>query len=386
MRKLLTISVLALLLSCGGKSDAEKSGTGNILENLSYSVDTVVVDSGDEFITIANEFQLELSSSLSKDNKTLYLFNNNDHKLSVVDLDQLKLREFLPFEKEGPNGVGEYVQSIQVLSNDQFLFTNFQATGIFDRNGKNLESFKLHKAEFDGLELDSPFNYQMLMTSDQNRLFSLTGYFNDGAKDLVKLNPKERTGEIIDLPALDVASDFSVMMSDRSIMAVPQSSLREINGTLFISNEVTSSVYRYDYQKDSLQLTTFQHQLVQNAKTGSLKNEVSSQDEFFAETAKSSSQISFHKFMWDESRRQFFRLGHKIISSTIEDISDIENKESYKSIIYLFVYDSELNLLGETIFEKITQRPRFYFFKDGKLYSYVNVEDELGFAVFTFNF
>ena len=30
--------------------------------------------------------------------------------------------------------------------------------------------------------------------------------------------------------------------------------------------------------------------------------------------------------------------------------------------------------------------PTHYFFKDGKLYSYVNAEDELGFAVFTFDF
>lgn len=386
MKKLLPVLFLIVLVSCGEKGETEKAESNNILENLTYSVDTVVVDPGDDFLTIPSEFQLETLSSLSKDKKTLYLFNNKDHTMAIVNLDQLKLMEFIPFEKEGPNGVGEYAQSLQALPNNQFLFTNFQATGIFDLNAKNLSSFKLNTAEFEGLKIDSPFNSQLLMTSDPNWLFSLTGYFNDGAKDLVKLNPKERTGEIIDLPALDIAKDFSVMMSDRSIISVPQSSIRNSNGMLLISNEVTSAVYRYDYQKDTLQLITFQHQLVPNAKTGSLKSEVSSRDELLAETVKSSSQISFDNFIWDESRKQFFRLGHKIITSAIAVPSDIENKNSYKSAIYLFVYDAELNLLGERLLEKLTNRPRFYFFKDGKLWTYVNVEDELGFAVFTFDF
>ncbi|MDR7132627.1 hypothetical protein J2X69_005001 [Algoriphagus sp. 4150] len=385
MRRLLTIFFLAFLASCSNKEN-KSTEQKNAFGNLSYSVDTVVIDPGESFLVIQNEFQLEHFSSLAKDQKTLYLFNNQDYNLAVIDLDQLKLLEFLPFEKEGPNGVGEHVQSVQSLTKDQFLFTNFQSTGIFDSNGKNLTSFKLSNSEFTGLEIDSPFNYQLLMTSDQNWFFSLTGYYNNGAKDLVKLNPKDKTGEFISLPALNIANDFSVMMSDRSILSVPQSILREVNGAHFISNEVTSSVYKFDYQKDSLQLITFQHQLVPNSKTVSVKNEVSGQAEFFAETAKSSSQISFGKMMWDDKRQFYFRLGHKIITSPLEEGSEIENEKNYKSFVYLFVYDADLNLLGETLLENIGRHPRFYFMKDGKLWSYVNLEDELGFAVFSFDF
>ena len=42
--------------------------------------------------------------------------------------------------------------------------------------------------------------------------------------------------------------------------------------------------------------------------------------------------------------------------------------------------------IDTTKIENLKAEPRSYFWKDGKLYSYVNVEDELGFAVFTFNF
>ncbi|EAZ81737.1 hypothetical protein ALPR1_00810 [Algoriphagus machipongonensis] len=54
--------------------------------------------------------------------------------------------------------------------------------------------------------------------------------------------------------------------------------------------------------------------------------------------------------------------------------------------IYLFAYDEDFHVLGETKLDELKTMPSTYFFKDGKLWSYVNVEDELGFAVFTFNF
>ncbi|WP_169714394.1 hypothetical protein [Algoriphagus antarcticus] len=40
MKKLLTISILALLSACAGK-ESDTSESGNILLNLSFSVDTV---------------------------------------------------------------------------------------------------------------------------------------------------------------------------------------------------------------------------------------------------------------------------------------------------------------------------------------------------------
>jgi hypothetical protein len=381
MKKLLTISVLALISACGGK-ESETSELGNILENLTYSVDTVVVDPGEDFLSIANEFQLESSTSLSKDKKLFYLFDNKDHTMAVVDLDQLKLVKFLPFEKEGPNGVGEYVQGLQALDDQQFLISNFQSSGIFDQEGIKLQNYKLEAAEFDGLEISSPFSSQLLMTSDGKWLLSLTGFYNQGAKDLVKLNPIQKTGQVIDLPEFDIANDFSINLQskDGTMISVPQSIIQDINGKLYISNEVTSSLYRYDYEADSLELITFQHELVPSAKTGSVKNEVSSRDELFAEMRKSTTQTGFKKLLWDETRQRFFRLGSKIIPSTVEA------DDTYESDVYLFIYDEKLNLLGEKLLENLSVSPRFYFFKDGKLYSYVNVEDELGFAVFTFDF
>jgi hypothetical protein len=43
-----------------------------------------------------------------------------------------------------------------------------------------------------------------------------------------------------------------------------------------------------------------------------------------------------------------------------------------------------MELVGETLVNDLKSIPESAFFKDGKLWSYVNVDDELGFEVFTF--
>ncbi|MBN3581619.1 DUF4221 family protein [Algoriphagus aestuarii] len=380
MKKLLLFTFSISLFSCSEYKNSE-SGSSNLLENFSFTVDTVVIDPGEEILAISNEYQLKNSTSFSNDNQILYILNYDEISISKVDLNQLRLLEVFDFEKEGPNGTGVYVQRQQVLPDEDFLITAYESTGIFDREGNRLKHFKLNTDEFSGLDPDTQFSNQLFMSSDANWLFSFTGFSNQGAKDLVKLNPDEKSGQLIDLPALDIADDFLVSLhSDQgSMFSIPQMNLQEINGVLYITCEVTSSIYKYDYQKDTLQLFTFDHQLVPNAKSGKLKSEVSSRAEFSAEMSKSSSQISFEKLLWDDKTNRFLRLGRKIHPK--EDGSN-----TYTAEVFLFVYDKDLNLLGETLLEELDKNPAFYFFKDGKLWSYVNVEDELGFAVFTFDF
>lgn len=97
MKKLLAISLLALLSACSGK-ESESTEQKNILENLTYSVDTVVVDAGEELINLSMGLFV---SDVSANSKFLYQFTQNDHSLTVVDLDQLKLTKKIFFEKKG---------------------------------------------------------------------------------------------------------------------------------------------------------------------------------------------------------------------------------------------------------------------------------------------
>ncbi|MDG1277915.1 MAG: DUF4221 family protein [Algoriphagus sp.] len=82
---------------------------------------------------------------------------------------------------------------------------------------------------------------------------------------------------------------------------------------------------------------------------------------------------------WDDTRKLYLRLGKKTFLA--ENRADPSTYE-----VYLFAYDTDFNVVGETKVEGLKEPPTTYFWKDGKLWSYVNVEDELGFAVFTFDF
>ncbi|MEX2566884.1 MAG: hypothetical protein WD431_13145 [Cyclobacteriaceae bacterium] len=72
--------------------------------------------------------------------------------------------------------------------------------------------------------------------------------------------------------------------------------------------------------------------------------------------------------------------------SVVFSIPNEERKWFDRAYIYILVYDKDLNFPGDKHQPELKKIPEFRFSKDRKLWSYVNVEDELGFAVIDFNF
>jgi len=89
--------------------------------------------------------------------------------------------------------------------------------------------------------------------------------------------------------------------------------------------------------------------------------------------------VNFSGLVWDETSQHYYRFSRKPLA--MDDSFGINGSQ-----VFLYAYDQEFNLIGEKELTEISKVPEYSFFKDGKLWSYVNVEDELGFAVFTFNF
>lgn len=378
MKKLLAISLLALLSACSGK-ESESTEQKNILENLTYSVDTVVVDAGEELINLSMGLFV---SDVSANSKFLYQFTQNDHSLTVVDLDQLKLTKKIFFEKEGPNGIGSYVMDFMVLPNEKFMFSTFESAGIFDAQAVKISDLRLKIddfPEFDGEEYD--LNFQLRMSADGKYLYALPGSFSATERQLAVLNQSNQAAKMIDIAALDDTGKFTIILFSDGMgeIHLEEYFLDEYQEKLYLSSTVTSDLYRYDFQADSLELFTFPITVSPKKKTEYPKTEVSSKKEQQEESRKVRSQISFKNLMWDETRKQFFRIGS---ITTPSDSPDTPAKIS----VFLYVFDSDMKLIGETLVEELKAIPQYPFFKDGKLWSYVNVEDELGFAVFTFDF
>ncbi|PZX47011.1 DUF4221 family protein [Algoriphagus chordae] len=380
MKKLLPLLSLVLLAACGKKSSTESSESGNILKNLTYTVDTVVVDPGEELINLSMGLFV---SDVSKDAKTLYQFSQSDLSLTVIDLDQLKLDRKIFFEKEGPHGIGSFVSEMKVLPGEQFLFSTFNSAGIFDSQSNKVKDIALKANEYPEIEVENAqdLNFQLTRSADEKYLYSLPGGFTEANRDLALIDRTNHAAKMIDIPALDNTGKFSIMFFSNGMgeISLENYYLDEYQGKLYLSSSVTSDLYRYDFQQDSLQLFSFPITVSPKEKTEFPKTEVSSKEEQREESQKVRSQITFKHLIWDESRQLFFR----IASITIPN----ENPDSPAKIsVFLYAFDSAMKLVGETLMDDLKSIPSSAFFKDGKLYSYVNVEDELGFAVFTFDF
>ena len=379
MRKLSFLFFAPLIFSCG-RPTSEVSLSRNVLEDFSFTVDTVVVNPGEEILNLAWGIRL---GGFSLDQKKLYLLNDVDQSVSVIDLDELKLENKIQFEKEGPNGIGQHINGVQVLNGDRFLFKGFQKNAIFNSQGEKEVVIELLAANIDSLSEDDENAawYGLQMTRDEKRLFSLPGDFFEGVRDFLVADFPSQKGRILKTPAMDFLADYRIVLKSEEMMSVyaEDMSLQEFDGKIVLRNSASSGIYLYDLSTDSLQYKTYQHSLVPSKKEGKIQNEVSSQDGFKTEMAKLTEQIGFETFFWDGNSERYYRFGRIFLPKP-------DPEAEQKANIFLFAYDRDFNLIGETKLEELTKVPTTPFFKDGKLWSYVNVGDELGFAVMDLNF
>ncbi|WP_026956026.1 DUF4221 family protein [Algoriphagus vanfongensis] len=382
MKNLSVFSLIILLFSCSGKEENEGSSSTNILDNLSFSVDTVVVDSGDDIIDLSNHLRL---GDISADRKKLYLFHEGENKLSVVNLDQLSLEEKLPYEQEGPNGVGSFLWSLDLLADDKFLLKTFNTAGIFDLQGIKHESINLEEEEISGIQEKTLQNNRMKVSEDLKWSYTIPGSdFDKEAQsvELALIQRETKEGRLFPLPALDKTRNFKVALADGPMMQIYAEDyfLSEHQGKFYIGSSVTSDLYSIDPTSDSVQLHSYELHYAPKEKTDPPSQpEFTDREAWQNEVEKMRSQVTYGELIWDDSRSYFFRFASVLEPSLVEDAPS-------HSTVFLLVFDENLALIGETEIEEMDDAPEFPFFKNGKLYSFVNVEDELGFAVLNFNF
>ncbi len=375
MKKLLYYTLIFGVFGC--QESNEDIGSTNVLENLTYTVDTVIIDPKGEILNLGDGAR---RSTISPDRNTFYHYEFRNAVITEVDLDKLELTAIHQFAKEGPNSVGFNPAKIYALPKDQFLVVSpMISVGIFNKNGEKLRGLNFNYREIEGVDLEEEglINRNAVLSEDFNYLFALSS--NNPTSTKVKLTVVDietKKGKSIRLPAFDETVLFRVTMRSGNTIAGISENLdtQIIKEKLYIFSSATSDIYQYDYKLDSLRLIEFPHVLVSPRKSGDFKNEVSSEQEFEEEKAKLLYQTSFKGLILDDKSERFFRFAHK-------PIPDADRRSFERAEVFLFTYDQELNLIGEKHLTELDKIPEFAFFKDGKLWSYVNVDDELGFAV-----
>lgn len=380
MRKLVALLFLFLIFSCGENS-SEKSESGNILENLTFTVDTVVMDPGDQVVNL--QFAPSLFG-LSSDQKQYYFMHRNSGELSVFDLEEKKLIKKILFEKEGPNSIPSFVSNFQLIDENHFLLTGFRVISTYDSSGKKLATIPFDKEKF--LDLTDEEGYSLhtgLKANERQELFfSLPSDPKIKRVSLAIWDNSNSQSRLVSLPEFGFLTKFTLEFREGdnySGAGFASLNLKLEENRLLVFSSGTTSIYTYDLSSDSLVFKTYTPSLVPAQAEAPAISEFTSRQAFDEAITLARSQIFFGDPLWDENRGIYLRFASITKPNPNPELPA-------KSEVFLLAFDKELNQIGESKVEKLPSQPNWAFFKDGKLWSFVNVEDELGFAVMDFKF
>ncbi len=365
MKKLISFLLVSLIFSCG-KPDTE------IREDIEVHIDTVFIDSGEDLIF----HQIGLShSDLSNDQKQLFNFTPKG-EMEVIDLDNLKLDSRIVMDREGPLGIGQ-PYAIQIDPTGSLVLYGFNEVRFFNPDLNSMERFQLTEEAFPELESELIAEFNPKITN-RKLLYSIYENNEQAPQGLAIISfEKMRVKKIpIDLASRIEPFTYSLFVQGRlSTKGHEPIYLELVGNRLILSTAYANEAIVLDLETDSVTMKTFHSALtadqapIPNKTRAETINEM---QDFRKEAEKS---VKFGNFYFDKTNERFIRFSRDLES-------EIGDSLVFRNV--LTVFDQNLNQLAETVVQVDPFSKKF--FKDGKLWSYVNVEDELGFAVMDFKF
>ncbi|TVP54790.1 MAG: DUF4221 domain-containing protein [Mongoliibacter sp.] len=381
MKKLAFILSSAILFACGGS----KTEIQTDFSNITFSMDTVVVDPGQEIINLRSGLWL---SSLSEDISKLYLWDNQATMLDIIDLEELKLIEKVKFEKEGPNGAGSFVSWLKYVEPDKVVLSSFNNVGLFDLKGNKVKTYKMDDLEGDGLEEGEGFNQRTVVTNEGKVMYGMLWGWMIENESFAKADFENKTLKKIELPGIENLTDYQIMLKsgDRTMIMPAAKTLRKVGNRLIYSSVAFSDLFIIDMDKDSVYQISYEPSLTAKAKKGGYPSELDSEKRFREVMADIHSEVNFEAPIWDEQNRRFYRFSYETIPSEEKEGPLLGSAQSQSiSKIFISIFDEKFNLLGESTLKDLEAVPQFPFVKDGKIWHYINVDDELGFVRMAFD-
>lgn len=373
------VFLLALVVfGCGGSDKGQNSDEVRI----DFSLDTVMVNPGQEILFLNSGLS---QAQLSPDKKYLYNFNHTDFSIEKINLDELKFEDKITFSKEGPNGVGQYFMGFLLLDEESMLFRCYNQDNIVDWNGNKKRQFDFKKVGQDGDRIgEGEHLFMPVVQPEQPEVyFGLISNWEEKSTAMVVLDLDNDQVKRIALPLFEKTKAFEIEYNDGQMMFGIGTAkyLNYAGGKLIVSADVSSEVFVYDQLTGEMNHRTFESELTANEKKGKHPNKVSDRKEMEGIYKKIHEEIGFHAFHWDEKREIYYRF------SSLAEFSDLAETPENQMVptssgakVYLTVYDKDLNQIAESRVPMLTKKPSHHFVKDGKIWIFENIEDEMGFV------
>ncbi|MDR7131508.1 hypothetical protein J2X69_003872 [Algoriphagus sp. 4150] len=370
-KKLFALVSIPVLFSCG-------SNTTDTSENLdfsfSYTIDTVEIHPGDHLIYISGYMN---TATISPDKNVLYNLNPTIPELEIIDLEALAFREALPLEKEGPEGIGMYVSDFAVSEKGDFIFLGYQS---FVKASSDLDHYKSFKFQSENLKGDTligkeGIDFGAISSRDGNYLFATYSDQEVGGATkglaIVDLQTMELTK--IAIRDLETLKEFNINQYDDKgnprMSTIERVWLLEVDDKIYLTNTARNEAFIYDLESGALKKKGFHAVLTSDAKKGQYAKNTTSAEEMKDAWAEKNKEVEFNKLLFDETNGKFWRVSQEL---------DRMIADSVVTKKVLTIFDSDLNQLHEQELDfEVAQS--LAFFKEGILYSFVNLEDELGF-------
>ena len=373
MKKLLLpILIVIICLSCSTQSNESEQGEFD----FSYSIDTVMIDPGEGFLYLRSGLSL---AALSPEKGQLYNYNPDASEIEVIDLDQLKLTRRIKMEKEGPQGTGN-PSSLTISPDGRFFFATYTDIREFNTQLDSMKQYKINGKKFEVLNSDETINSPFVLSPDGK--FALVNYgsieYFEVRSGISALNLADFKLKKFPLELFERSDPYHISYSEDGqirLKTIESMHIDPIDHRVLISSHNFNEAYLLDLISDSLTKKVFESKLTQNIKQIPARSTANSREEFHKLWNGTKDYVEFGRFYYDDYNEKFWRFSQDLDRK-------IGDSAVYRQITTIF--DKNLNQLHEEVIP--IPYYGFKFFKDGKLYSYVNVEDELGFAVFTFDF
>ncbi|UJP66489.1 DUF4221 family protein [Mongoliitalea daihaiensis] len=375
--RLLFICFLAswVLFSCGSKESEQKIDYSSI----SFSVDTVMVDPGEEILNL--KYGLFVSD-MTPDKQFLYLWDPDQNKVNEIDLNALELRNQYPFEKEGPDGVGNTFINVLALVDNNFVIGGFGSRGLFSKDGKKLQDLRIKSEEFTGDSLDVGRDYDSkpIILENGSMMVGLMNNWMAGTFDLVKTDFNKKTIKKLTFPGIEELPDYKIILRGDMMVSITGSdkNLRRVGSRAIFSNSSYADLYVLDMDSDSIRQVSYTPTLTKSRKKGGYPDEVETEKAMEELRETIYEEINFLAPIWDEEKKVFYRFSYTSDKNPSYS-PDVEDSPKFKNRVYLTVLNENLELIGESYLEKLDFTPHSAFVKDGMIWSYLNVDDELAF-------
>lgn len=331
--------LLLLIASCGQPFERI------VTKNVTFYIDTVVLDPGEDFI-----YMQDGASVISPEGDFLYHFNRQDHSLVKIDLEQVRMVSRVPFDKEGPDGTGDFVHSAHMVSDDKIYLNSNWTSGLFQLDGTRTASLNLYTNDLQGGLLQG--NERLLshiVSPDQPEVFF--ALVSDGSDDTVSLWKLDFGRDRVSRYDIDPERKFPnyafhVPSLSKDPIVGPHVSLSVQNGRLIISSNLTNKIALYDPIGDSLLFKTNLHRVVSPEKIGNYNREYASVEELMLSYQKVAEDVNFLPPIWDKEKERYYRFSY-LVEFKREKAAHALLPEISRLNLSVSILDENFDLLAE---------------------------------------